>query len=99
MKTARGKDSGTIWAGNLHKCSDKRQGKESDPTPEPGATAAGGGNSGNKPPHLQQGAPGVPRGGDGDDEDEGPEKGRRDEGPARRSKGPEENEKEEEEAT
>ena len=77
----------------------KGKGKQSDPTPEPSATAAEGGNGGNRTPLPQQAAPGAPGGGDSDDdddEDEGPEKGRQDERPARKGKGPEENEEEEE---
>ena len=77
----------------------KGKGKQSDLTPEQSATAAGGGNGGNRPPPPQQAAPGAPRGGDSNDDDEGPEKGRWDERPARKGRGPEENEEEEEEAT
>ena len=75
------------------------KGKKSDPTPEPSARAARGGNSGNRPPLPQQAAPGAPGGGDSDDDedqDEGPEKGRQDERPATKGKGPEENEEVEE---
>ena len=77
----------------------KGKGKQSDPTPERSMAAAAGGNGGNRPPPPQQAAPGAPGGGDSDDDDEndeGPNKGRWDEGPARKGKGPEENEEEEE---
>ena len=73
----------------------KGKGKKSDLTPEPSTTAAAGENGGKRPPPLQQAAPGASRGGDSDDDGddkEGPEKGTRDERPARRGKGPEENE-------
>ena len=77
----------------------KGKGKRSDPTPVRSATAAGGGNVGNRPPPRQQAAPGAPGGGDSDDDGEEPEKGRQEERPARKGRGPGENEKGEEEAT
>ena len=78
---------------------EKGKGKQSDPTPERSMAAGGEGGGGNRPPPPQQAAPGAPGGGDCDDDDddeEGPRKGRRDERPARKGKGPEENEEEEE---
>ena len=78
---------------------DKGKGKQSDPTPERSMARGGEGGGGNRPPPPQQAAPGAPSGGDsGDDDDDekGPGKGRRDERPVRRGKGPEENEEEEE---
>ena len=75
----------------------KGKGKRSDPTLEPSATAVRRGNGDNRPPPPQQAAPGAPGDGDSDDDDnEGQEKGRQDEIPARKGKGPEENQEEEE---